>query len=142
MAMTFQADTVPRPLDARLRATLAAVVLCGATLALGAFAMRGPATALSVGIGASVAAANLWALARIVSALLPNGSRLATHVPGSAMAWSVLAAFKMFALFATVWLLLRYALVSPLPMLVGFGALPAGIAIGSLVSDRSASGEP
>jgi hypothetical protein len=33
---------------------------------------------------------------------------------------------------------MRHGVVSPLPMLVGFGSLPIGIAIGSLVSDRSA----
>jgi hypothetical protein len=47
----------------------------------------------------------------------------------------------MFALSASAWLLMRHGIVSPLPMLIGFGALPIGIAIGSLVSDRSAPPE-
>jgi hypothetical protein len=42
----------------------------------------------------------------------------------------------MFGLVVAVWLLMRHGVVSPLPMMVGFGALPIGIAIGSLVSDR------
>jgi len=130
------------PLDARLRATLVTVVLCGAALSVGGLLSRGPSAAVSVGAGAAVAAANLWALARIVTALLPNDSMSAQKVPSSAAAWSVLAALKMFALFAVVWLFLRYAVVTPLAMLVGFAALPIGIAIGSLVSDRSAEGEP
>jgi uncharacterized membrane protein len=44
----------------------------------------------------------------------------------------------MFGLVVAVWLLMRYGLVSPVPLLVGFGALPIGIAIGSVVSDRGA----
>ena len=40
---------------------------------------------------------------------------------------------------ALAWLLMRHGIVSPLPMLVGFGALPIGIAIGSLLGDASAS---
>jgi hypothetical protein len=43
----------------------------------------------------------------------------------------------MLALLALAWLLMRHGIVSPLPMLIGFGALPIGIAIGSLVSDRT-----
>jgi len=139
--MTSQTDARRSTLDARLRATLVAVALSGATLTLGAEVARGRGAALSVGAGAAIATANLWALARIVTALLPDGSKLAAHVPGSAAAWALLAVLKMFGLFVVVWLLLRYVVVSPLSMLVGFGALPMGIAIGWLVSDRSAQGE-
>jgi hypothetical protein len=103
---------------------------------------RGPFAALSVGTGAAIAAFNLWALARIVTALLPTDSKPAAHLPASAASWALLAVLKMGGLFLVVWLLLRYALVSPLPMLIGFGALPIGIAIGSLVSDRSEDAGP
>jgi hypothetical protein len=47
----------------------------------------------------------------------------------------------MLALLSIVWLLMRHALVAPLPMLVGLLSLPFGIAIGSLVSDRDAVSE-
>jgi hypothetical protein len=140
--MTSRANAGRRPLDERLRATLVTVALCGVVLSVGGLVSRGSFAALSVGIGAAIAAINLWALARIVTALLPDGTKIAAHVPGSAATWSLLATLKMCGLFLVVWLLLRYALVSPLPMLVGFGALPIGIAIGALVSDRSAGGEP
>jgi hypothetical protein len=36
---------------------------------------------------------------------------------------------------------MRHGIVDPLPMVIGFTALPIGIAIGSLVSDRSAPPE-
>jgi hypothetical protein len=48
----------------------------------------------------------------------------------------------MVGLLAVTWLLMRHGVVSPLPMLVGFGALPIGIAIGSIVSDRGAEHPP
>ena len=49
----------------------------------------------------------------------------------------MLAVVKMLGLVAVVWLLMRHGVASPIPMVVGLGALPIGIAIGSLVSDRS-----
>ncbi len=140
-----------RPLDARLRTTILAVLVSGAGLTLAGATTSGPRAALSVGIGAAVAVTNLWALARVVAALLPEGStgagespsstpgvEPAARVPASTAAWSLLAAVKMLGLFVVVWLLLRSAVASPLPMLVGFAALPVGIAFGALVSDRSA----
>jgi uncharacterized membrane protein len=52
------------------------------------------------------------------------------------------AALKTAGLLVAAWALLRYRVAAPLPMLVGFGALPMGIAIGSLMSDRRASLKP
>jgi hypothetical protein len=135
------------PFDARLRATLASVAACGAVLTLGSLPVLGPARTISVATGAALAAANLWVLARIVTALLPgappgdDGGHRPEPEPRRAGAWTLLALTKMGALFALVWLLMRYSLVSPIPMLAGFASLPLGIAIGSLVSDRSLRGE-
>ncbi len=134
--MSRRADSAPGALDSRLRTSLVAVALTGFLLTLMALAVSDFAAALSAAVGAGLAAANLWALARVVGALLP------TDRPGaeaqSRGGWALVAALKMFGLVAVVWLLMRRGFVSPLPMLVGFGALPIGIAIGSLVSDRSA----
>jgi ATP synthase I chain len=121
-----------RPLDGRLRASLLAVAACGVALILGALFILGLPAARSVGVGAAIATVNLWALARIVTALLVVEER--TRGAG---AWAFLGSLKMVGLFALVWLLMRSHAVSPLAMLVGFGALPMGIAIGALVSDRS-----
>jgi hypothetical protein len=105
-------------------------------LVLMALAVSDWGAGLSAAVGAALAAGNLWALARVVAALLPSDR------PGaeaqSRGGWALAAGLKMFGLVAVVWLLMRRGFVSPLPMLVGFGALPIGIAIGSLVSDRSA----
>ncbi|HEY1696849.1 MAG TPA: ATP synthase subunit I [Polyangiaceae bacterium] len=119
-----------------MRVSIVAVALTGAAFALGAVVVAGPATALSVAIGAAVATANLWALARIIAALLPRteGGAKAQSRAG----WGIVAILKVLGLVAVVWLLMRHGIVSPIPMVVGFAALPIGIAIGSLVSDRSA----
>jgi hypothetical protein len=129
-------DKAPRRrrLDARMRTSLAAVAISGALLTLGALVFGGASSALSVGIGAGLALGNLWALARIVVALLPDGSG---RTPSAGLGgWALLGMLKMVGLLGAVWLLMRHRVVSPLPLVIGFGALPIGIAIGALVSDR------
>jgi hypothetical protein len=129
-------DKAPRRrrLDARMRTSLAAVAISGGLLTLGALVFGGASSALSVGIGAGLALGNLWALARIVVALLPDGSG---RTPGGGLGgWALLGMLKMVGLLGAVWLLMRHRVVSPLPLVIGFGALPIGIAIGALVSDR------
>ena len=128
-------------LDRRLVVSVIAVGLCGAALSVGAFVSFGRGTSVSVATGAAIATANLLALAYTVSALLPE-SRSGTQ-PGSQeqptpFGWVLVGLLKMFGLVVVVWLLMRHGLVSPVPLLVGFGALPIGIAIGSVVSDRGA----
>jgi ATP synthase I subunit len=123
-------------MDARARTSLVAVGATGAALALGAFAFFGTRAGLSAAAGAALGAGNLWAWARIVSALLPES-------PGGARAqsraaWVLVASFKVLAWIAVAWLLMRHGLVQVASMFVGLLSLPIGIAIGSLVSDRSA----
>jgi hypothetical protein len=132
-------DTPSGRFDARLRIAIATVVAAGAVLTLFALALASVRTGLSVLIGSALAAGNLWLLARIVVELLPN-DRAGADAQSRA-GWALVAVLKMFALSAFAWLLMRHGIVSPLPMLIGFGALPIGIAIGSLVSDRSAPPE-
>jgi hypothetical protein len=132
-----------RRLDAQLRVSIVAVAAAGALLALFALPFFGISAAFSVAVGAAIATGNLWALARIVSALLPGDAR-ADGSPGdskNASAWALVGVLKMFGLFAVVYLLMRYGIVSPVPMLAGFGALPIGIAIGSMVSHRGPARE-
>ena len=122
-------------LDGRMRTSIASVALVGTGFALVALAVFGISTAFSVGVGAAIAAGNLWALARIIAALLPGDAQSARSQ--SKAAWALLAVLKMFGLIVAVWLLMRHGVVEPLPMMVGFGSLPIGIAIGALVSDRA-----
>jgi hypothetical protein len=119
-----------------MRTALTSVAVAGAGLAAAAAALFGPREGLSVAAGASLAAANLWALARVVSSLLPDeGQGAAAQNRG---AWGLVAGLKTAGLLVAAWLLLRYRVAAPLPMLVGFCSLPIGIAIGSLMSDRRA----
>jgi hypothetical protein len=120
--------------DPRLRASIMAVAGVGAALSAAALAFFGPTTALSVVVGAAVSTANLWALGRIVSALLPSESDGAQAQ--SRAGWALLALVKMLSLVAVVWLLMKHGVVSPVPMLVGLGALPIGVVVGSLASHK------
>jgi len=130
-----RAEAAPVRFDARLRTSIRAVAIAGAALALFALAFAGVGAAVSVATGAALAAGNLWLLARIVTALLPD-DRAGAEAQSRA-GWALVAVLKMLGLLALAWLLMRHGVVSPLPMLIGFGALPIGIAIGSLVSDRT-----
>jgi hypothetical protein len=122
-----------------MRTSIAMVAIAGAALTASSLVGFDLAAARSVGVGAVIAVVNLWVLGRIVAGLLPTeaaGARAQSRA-----AWALVAAVKMLGLVAAVWLLMRHGVVSPLPMLVGLGALPIGIAIGSLVSDRSPASE-
>jgi len=125
-----------RHLDDRMRTAIVAVAITAAVETVVAAAFVDLSSAFSVALGGGLAAGNLWALARIIAALLPGDSGGATAQ--SRAGWAILAAVKMVGLLGVSWLLMRHGVVSPLPMLLGFMSLPIGIAIGSLVSDRSA----
>ncbi len=134
--------------DARLVISIAAVAASGAVFTLGAAVLWGVGTAISVAVGASIAAANLYVLARIVSAVLPQAAQAEPDPSGRAsrgaatgLAWGLFALVKMIVLFGGIWLLMVKGLVSPIPLVVGYGALPIGIAIGSLIRDKTATTE-
>jgi hypothetical protein len=135
--MTPRADTptATGPSEPRIRRFLVAVAITGGVATAAALALVGPSTALSVAAGGVIATANLWALARIVAALLPvdEGAARAQSRAG----WALVGVLKMVGLFAVLWLLIRHGIASPLPLFVGLGALPIGIAIGSLVRDTA-----
>jgi hypothetical protein len=131
-------STSSRVLDARMRQCLAAVAISGAVLAVAALAVADAWSAFSVAMGGAIATANLWILARVVHALMPTSAEGARAQ--SRAGWALVAALKMVGLVGVVWLLMRHGGVSPVPMMVGIGALPIGIAIGGLVSDRNAPG--
>jgi len=124
------------PNEPRIRRFILAVAITGAAASAGALVLAGPATAFSVVVGGAIATANLWVLARIVTALLPTDEGAARAQ--SRAGWALLGVLKMLGLLLLLWLLMRHGIVSPLPLFIGLGALPIGIAIGSLVRDRSA----
>jgi hypothetical protein len=127
----YLAVSLPR----RVVASLVAVPESTAAMALGSLVLFGAKVALSVAVGGLVAAANLWALARIVVSLLPEESENSTR--STRLTWSFVAAAKLAALLAILFFLMSSRFLSPIALVCGFGALPIGIAIGSFVRDRS-----
>jgi hypothetical protein len=124
-------------MDARLRTILVTVVALGAALGLGACIVMGLRSGFSVWVGAGLASANLYALARLVNILVPADEKQKA-APGGTGAWLVVGLLKMALLFGAVWLLMSFKVVEAIPLFVGFACLPIGIAIGSIVSDRRA----
>jgi drug/metabolite transporter (DMT)-like permease len=95
-----------------------AVALVGVVAVTVAAFVAGTSAALGVALGASLAAANLWAMGVIVRNLL--GKRRGAP-------WGILGALKILALFAVTYVIVRVFGMSPLPLLIGYGALPIGI---------------
>lgn len=120
-------------LDPRTRTAIVGVAAIGAMFAIGASTGWGLRAGVSVAIGALIAVANLYGLARIVGALL--GTR-AEGDPSSGM-WGLFAVLKVIGLFGGIWLLLSSHFVQPIGLVVGWGALPIGIALGTFVSDKT-----
>lgn len=127
------------------RAAKVASVLGGifTVFALGLYDLR---TAIGVFIGAAIAVANLVTMRAIIRALIQPpeaGEDVAEPAPPEAehkaagrrggMAWGIFAALKIVILFGGIWLLLTRKLVDPMPLVVGYGVLPLGIATSSLL---------
>src|SRR5262249_34080791 len=110
--------------DARMRASISAVLLVGACFAVLGLALGGLGTGFGVALGAAIATANLWVFARVASAFLRK--------KGSTGPWGVIGLLKMAVLFGGVWLILRTGVVSGLSLIAGYAALPVGILVASL----------
>jgi len=95
------------------------VLIVGAVLVVAALAFMGWRTALGVFAGAAIAWVNLWVLARAVQSLLG----------GAQVRWAALAFLKFLALLGISFALVQSGAIEPLPLAVGFGALPLGISI-------------
>jgi hypothetical protein len=143
--MTTPDGKPPRALDPRMRTALAGVGAMGAMFAIGAIAGWGVRAGVSVAVGGLIAVANLYGLARIVGALL--GSRGGQdgqdgEPEANAGMWGLLAILKIVGLFGGVWLLLSSNLVQPVGLIVGWGALPVGVSLGSFLSDKTDRSSP
>jgi hypothetical protein len=123
--------------DGRLLSALIAVVLTGTLLAVAARLLWGMRLAISVEAGGAIAASNLYVLSRIVHGMTLSGL---SGAGGGAAAWGVVALVKMLLLFGGIWWVMARGLADPIGLVVGYGALPIGIAIGSIVSDKTGAG--
>lgn len=115
----------------RFRWLLGSLVASGLTLTAGAAALRGSAAGSSVAVGVAVAALNFVALRYLIRAL--TASAAGTGKSGGIL--SVLMSMKLMILLAGVWLLLSRHLVTAGALVVGYCALPIGVAIGTLLCD-------
>ena len=108
----------PKGIDASAKVAIFAVVAFGLVMTGGAFFVSGLRMAFSVGVGSTLAASNLYLLARIV--------RNATGGKGPGI-WGVLGAVKVLVLVGVVWMLMKMSVVDPIGLVIGLGALPIGI---------------
>ncbi len=139
------ASTATPAMDARMKTAIVAVLVFGAICTVFAGLGWGFRPAISAGIGGLLASSNLYALARILGALLApmehadpvEGAPTAASRRASVAGWAFLAVAKMTVLFGGIWLLMLRGYVEALPLLVGYGSLPLGIAVGAVVSDRT-----
>lgn len=155
--------------DAANVATITAAVL-GAALALGALALYDTRTGLSVAAGAVIAVANLATMSAIIRALVrspdepapadptdgadpvdpadpakveahPDPDHAAEGKRGGA-AWGGFALVKIVVLFGGIYVLLTKGIVDPIPLVVGYGVLPLGIASSSLLASLMPRSRP
>jgi|GEM_PF-721748 hypothetical protein len=115
-------------LDEGVRAAMISVTASAFVLAAGGFFAFDLRTAGGVAVGGAFALANLWAFARIGEAFLSRR--------GKAAPWTAFAMLKLAGLFGGVWFILRSGIASPLALLVGYGALPVGITLGTLFGPK------
>ncbi len=141
-----------------IKTSIVAAAVLGGIFTLGALGTHGPKTAMSVALGAAIAVANLLTMRAIVRALVrapldeapkaaedagkaepdpaPTDAKDATDHRGAGRrggaAWGVFAVLKILLLFGGIWILLTKGLVAPIPLVVGYGVLPLGIAAAGL----------
>lgn len=117
-----------------LALTTAAVACLALAFAIIAGAVWGGRAALGVAAGGAIAVVNLVVFARVVRGVLSGGGRNRI--------WILIGILKIFALFGGVWLLLKSGVFSPLSLVVGYGALPLGIALGTMLAARPSEQAP
>ena len=154
--------------DAARVAAIGAAVL-GVVLTGAALAVFGTRTGLSVAVGALIAVANLVMMSAIVRAVLRPGDAEAeaetsasANADGDAKAdeseheeeavdhaaagsrgaaaWGAFGLLKILVLFGGIYVLLTKHLVDPMPLVVGYGVLPLGIAASSLLGSLAPRG--
>jgi uncharacterized membrane protein len=114
--------------DQALRRAFFAVAACGVVLSIVVGFFFGWKLFFGALVGAFVAVANLWLLARTVQKLLaPTGAKAQ---------WALLAVTKFVALLGCVYFLVSSDALSPLGLAIGFGALPLGIVFAGAVGVR------
>jgi hypothetical protein len=116
--------------ESGLRAALWGIALTGAVLTLASPFVIGKHAVVGVALGSTIAAFNLWSLARIVKAFMN----------GAGLPWVLLAALKLIGLLVVVAGVLQLGITTVVPLAVGYGALPIGIVFAQLGAARAQQG--
>jgi hypothetical protein len=118
---------------AQVQFVIATVAVVGVLLSIGATAGWGLRVGVGVLAGAALATANMWSLKRIGAGFLAGDGR-------GRRVWGFVGAVKFLVLAGVLVALVALHLVHPLSLLVGYGALPVGITVGSLLGPRAPEG--
>jgi hypothetical protein len=115
--------TADKTTDAGLGRAFWCVGLVGILLSVGSiFVLKDFQSTVSVAVGAAIALLNFWMTSYLVRGFLaPTGMRLP---------WPLIATIKLVVVLGGVYVLLDREVLSLLPLVVGFGALPLGIVLG------------
>ena len=112
--------------DPALGSSVKATAVAAVVLAIGVAIIQDPWFAIGTLIGGLLATANLVLFIRIVETFV------AQTQGGKAVPWAMLWALKLAGLFVCVFVILRRGDVNALAFVIGYGALPIGIAVSSL----------
>lgn len=113
--------------DPALGSSVKATAAAALVLAVGVAIIQDPWFAIGTLIGGLLATANLVLFIRIVETFI------AQTQGGKAVPWAMLWALKLAGLFVCVFVILRRGDVNALAFVIGYGALPIGIAVSSLL---------
>jgi hypothetical protein len=118
-------------LGTSVKATGVAAILLAVVVAIAV----DPWFAIGTLIGGMLAVANLILFIRIVETFIAQSQG------GKAVPWAMLWALKLAGLFLCVFVILRRGDVNALAFVIGYGALPIGIAVSSLFGKPAADAE-
>lgn len=93
--------------------------------------LQGTFWAVGTLIGGVLATLNLMVFARVAAAFIEQKGRSAP--------WAIIGGIKLLGLFLCVYIILSRGDISALAFMIGYGALPIGISIGTLRANRVAS---
>ncbi len=126
MSMTRPASDEQKVVTASIVA-IALLGIAGSVIAGVFLSLR---AGLSVAMGASAAAANLWLLSFLIRHWFQPGA--------SPAPWALITLFKFGGLIALLYVLVASGLAQAVPLILGFGTLPLGIVAGQLGVSRAA----
>ena len=108
--------------DPSLNAAYVCVAASGVLLLVVSALYSGPRSLAGVALGVVLAISNLWVLERVVG----------VYLQAERGRWALMALVKSTALFVIVGLLVKTGAIDVLPLVAGFGALPAGVVLAGL----------